>query len=58
MKTFVANSVDGSTTSEFGKRNHRDLQLNINRLEYAKRSVYFLGFQSWNDILGKIREQE
>ena len=44
--------------SEYGTRNHRDLQIPKVRLEYAERSFYFSGVKNWNDIPGNIREQE
>ena len=47
-----------SMISEYKTRNHRNLQIPKVRLECAKRGFYFLGVRNWNDILGKIREQD
>ena len=50
--------VERSMVSEHKTRNHRDLQIHIVRLEYAKRSFYISGVKNWNDISGNIREKE
>ena len=50
--------VERSMISEYGARNHRDLQIPKVKLEYANRSFYFSGVKNWNDIPGNIREQE
>ena len=50
--------VERAMVSEYKTRNHRDLQIPIVRLEYAKRSFYFSGVKNRNDIPGNIREQE
>ena len=43
--------------SEYGTRNHGDLQIPKVRLEYAKRCFYFSGVKKWNNIPGNIRER-
>ena len=43
---FLARSM----VSEYKTENHRGLQIIKVRLEYAKRSFYFSGVKSWNEI--------
>ena len=50
--------IERSMISEYGTRNHRDLQIPNVRLEYAKKSFYFSGVKNWNEIPDNIREQE
>ena len=50
--------VERSMISEYGTRNHRDMQILKARSEYAKRSFYFSGVKNWNEIPDIIREQE
>ena len=50
--------VGRSMISEYGTRNHRDLQIPKVRSEYAMRCFYFSGFKNWNAIPDNIREQE
>ena len=50
--------VERSMVSDYGTRNHRDLQIPKVRLEYANRGFYFYGAKSWNKIPDNIREQE
>ena len=50
--------VERSMVSEYGTRNHRNLQIPKVWLEYAKRSSYYSGVKNWNDIPDNIREQK
>ena len=50
--------VERSMISEYGARNHRDLQIPKVRLEYAKKNFYFSVDKHWNEIPDNIREQE
>ena len=50
--------VEISMISGYGTRNHRDLKIPKVKLEYVKRSFYFSGVKSWNEIPDNIREQE
>ena len=50
--------AERSMISEYGTRNHGDLQIPKVKLEYAKRHFYFLGVKNWNEIPDNIREQE
>ena len=50
--------VERSMISEYGTRNHRDLQSSKIRVEHAKKSFYFSGVKTWNEIPDNIREQE
>ena len=44
--------------SEYGTRNHRDLQIQKVRLEYAKRKFYYSCVKNRNDIPDNIGEQK
>ena len=50
--------TERSIISEYRTRNHGDLQIPKVRLEYAKRSFYFSGVKTWNDIPDNIRERD
>ena len=50
--------IERSMISEYGTRNHRDLQIPNVRLECAKKSFYFSGVKNWNEIPDNTREQE
>ena len=43
-----------SMISEYGTRNHRELQIPKVKLEYAKRGFYISGVKNWNEILDNI----
>ena len=58
LTIFAINFVERSMVSEYGARNHRDLQILKVGLEYAKRSFYFSGVKNWNDIPDDIQEQQ
>ena len=50
--------VERSMTSEYGMRNHRDLQIPKVTLECAKRNFYYSGVKNWNERPDNIRKQE
>ena len=58
MTIFAINLLKEPMICEYGARNHRDLQIPRMKLEYAKRSFYFSGVKTWNEIPDNIRKQE